>query len=71
MPNIASSDCIDTANTDGNCIYPAKELGGEPHKSSNVYFEGEEVEFYDSTSKIDDVEGLLIDSSVTWPNEPS
>ena len=21
--------------------------------------------------KIDDVEGLLIDSSVTWPNEPS
>ena len=45
MPQIASSNCIDTANTDGNCIYPAKALGGEPHKSSNVYFEGEEVEY--------------------------
>ena len=70
MPNIASSNCIDTANTDGNCIYPAKPLGGEPHKSSNVYFEGEEVEFYDSTSKIDDVEGVKVNPLIPLPCQP-
>ena len=70
MPNIASSNCIDTANTDGNCIYPAKELGGKPHKSSNVYFEGQEVEFYDSTSKIDDVEGVKVNPLIPLPCQP-
>ena len=70
MPQIASSNCIDTANTDGNCIYPAKPLGGEPHKSSNVYFEGQEVEFYDSTSKIDDVEGVKVNPLIPLPCQP-
>ena len=70
MPQIASSNCIDTANTDGNCIYPAKALGGEPHKSSNVYFEGKEVEFYDSTSKIDDVEGVKVNPLIPLPCQP-
>ena len=41
MPFVAGKNTFDTPNTDGNCIYPAKPLGGEPHKSSNVYFEGE------------------------------
>ena len=70
MPKIASSNCIDTANTDGNCTYPAKPLGGEPHKSSNVYFEGKEVEFYDSTSKIDDVEGVKVNPLIPLPCQP-
>ena len=70
MPQIASSNCIDTANTDGNCIYPAKPLGGEPHKSSNVIFEGEEVEFYDSPSKIDVVEGVKVNPLIPLPCLP-
>ena len=70
MPNIASSNCIDTANTDGNCIYPAKPLGGEPHKSSNVYFEGEEVEFYDSTSVIDTVTAEKVNTAIPLPCQP-
>ena len=70
MPQIASSNCIDTANTDGNCIYPAIPFGVEPHKSSNVYFEGEEVEFYDSTSKIDDVEGVKVNPLIPLPCQP-
>ena len=70
MPQIASSNCIDTANTDGNCIYPAKPLGGEPHVSSNVIFENEEVEFYDSTSEIDDVEGVKVNPLIPLPCQP-
>jgi len=50
MPNIVGPDCVDTLSTDALCLYPAKELGGEPEKSTNVKIEGEEVEYYKSTS---------------------
>ena len=70
MPNIASSDCIDTPNTDGNCLYPAKELGGTPHTSLNVYFENEKVEYYDSTSTIDKVDGVKVNPVIPLPCQP-
>ena len=70
MPNIASSDCIDTPNTDGNCIYAAKELGGTPHTSPNVYFENEQVEYYDSTSVIDTVTATKVNPAIPLPCQP-
>jgi len=70
MPNIASSNCIDTANTDGNCIYPAKALGGSPNVSPNVYFEGEAVEYYDSTSTISTVDGVKVNPLIPLPCQP-
>ena len=38
MANLAAVNTIDTANTDGNCIYGAEPLGGSPQKSANVKF---------------------------------
>tara|TARA_B100000131_G_scaffold157448_1_gene152709 strand:+ start:914 stop:1276 length:363 start_codon:yes stop_codon:yes gene_type:complete len=70
MPNIASSDCLDTSSTDGNCLYPAKALGGSPHTSPNVYFENEQVEYYDSTSQVDNVDGVKINPVVPLPCQP-
>ena len=70
MPNIASSDCLDTSSTDANCLYPAKALGGSPHTSPNVYFEGEAVEYYDSTSRPDNVDGIKINPLIPAPCQP-
>lgn len=50
MPNIVGPDCIDTISTDALCAYPPKALGGNATKSPNVRMEGEEVEYYQSTS---------------------
>ena len=36
MANLAAVNTLDTANTDGNCIYGAEPLGGQPQKSANV-----------------------------------
>ena len=50
MANLAAQNTIDTANTDGNCIYGAEPLGGKPQKSANVKFNQMNVEFYWSGS---------------------
>ena len=47
MPNLAGRQTVDTANTDGNCIYGAKALGGNPTRSPNVKFNQQFVESYD------------------------
>ena len=49
-------DAIDSPNTDGNCIYPAQELGGEPTKSPNIKINNQEVKTYDFTSSLSTVE---------------
>ncbi len=49
-------DAIDSPNTDGNCVYPAKALGGEPTKSPNIKINNQEVKTYDFTSSLDPVD---------------
>ena len=46
MANLAAQNTIDTANTDGNCIYGAEPLGGSPERSANVRFNQMNVEYY-------------------------
>ena len=48
-------DAIDSPNTDGNCVYPAKALGGEPTRSPNIRINNREVKTYDFTSTLDTV----------------
>ena len=48
-------DAIDSENTDGNCVYPAKALGGEPTRSPNIRINNREVKTYDFTSTLDTV----------------
>jgi len=70
MPNIVGPDCVDTPSTDGNCLYPAEPLGGEPFRSPNVKMEGENVEIYSSLNFPEPVEGQKINPLITIPCQP-
>jgi hypothetical protein len=70
MPNIVGPDTVDTSSTDGNCLYPAKALGGSPFISSNVRMEGQQVKFYNSTNLPSSVEGLKINPAIPIPCQP-
>jgi len=70
MPFLIGKDSVDTADTDGNCLYPAKALGGSPTVSPNVYVNGSPLETYDATSVPDQVDGQKINPSIPAPCIP-
>lgn len=70
MPFLIGKDAVDTADTDGNCLYPAKALGGSPTVSPNVYVNGSPLETYDATSVPDQVEGQKINPLIPVPCLP-
>ena len=73
MPNVVGPDCIDTPSTDGLCTFPAKELGGNSTKSPNVYFEGEQVEYYGYLANgvlLSEVEGSPLPTNPTGVCQP-
>ena len=70
MPNVVGPDCVDSPSTDGNCLYPAQALGGETTTSPNVYFEDEQVEYYQSTNFPDAVEGVKVNPLIPAPCQP-
>lgn len=70
MPNIVGPDTVDTSSTDGNCLYPAKALGGSPFVSPNVKMEGQQVKFYNSTNLPSSVNGLKINPAIPVPCQP-
>ena len=43
LGGLIGPDAIDSPNTDGNCIYPAKELGGTPTTSPNIKINNQTV----------------------------
>jgi hypothetical protein len=61
MPNIAGPETLDTLSIVGNCLYPAKLLGGKPFVSPNVRMEGQQVKFYNSLNPPSSVMGIPID----------
>lgn len=69
MPNLVGPETIDTASTDGNCLYPAKALGGSPFEST-VVSGGVSIKIYDNTSVPDSVEGVKINPSIPVPCQP-
>ena len=70
MANLAAVNTIDTANTDGNCIYGAEPLGGSPQKSANVKFNQQNVEYYWSGSTLDDVTAVKVNPFIPVPCQP-
>tara|TARA_B100000519_G_C14170966_1_gene403888 strand:- start:49 stop:414 length:366 start_codon:yes stop_codon:yes gene_type:complete len=70
MPNLAGRNTLDTTNTDGNCRYDAKALGGNPTRSPNVRIAGSLLETYDSTSILDNVIPKKINPLIPLPCQP-
>jgi len=70
MPNLAGRMTRDTPNTDGNCIYDAKALGGNPTRSPNVRIAGSLLETYDSTSILDPVTARKVNLLNPLPCQP-
>ncbi len=70
MPNLAGRMTRDTENTDGNCIYDAKALGGNPTRSPNVRIGGSLLETYDSTSVLDPVTARKVNLLNPLPCQP-
>ena len=70
MPNFVGKETIDTVSTDANCVYPASPLGGAPNVSQNVIVNGEKLEYYTNTSKIDPVTGVKVNPLIPLPCQP-
>ncbi len=70
MPFLVGKTSVDTAETDGNCIYPAKPLGGAPTVSPNVFVNGSPLESYDVTSVPDQVDGIKVNPLIPVPCIP-
>ena len=67
MANLAAQNTIDTANTDGNCIYGAEPLGGSPERSANVRFNQMNVEYYWSGSVLSNVTAVKVNPLIPVP----
>ena len=70
MPFLVGKQTVDTVHTDGNCLYPAKALGGSPTVSPNVFVNGDPLETYDATSVPDQVDGQKINPLIPVPCVP-
>ena len=70
MANLAGRTTLDTANTDGNCIYGAATLGGTPTRSPNVRFNNNVLESYDTTSVLDTVTATKVNPLIPVPCQP-
>jgi hypothetical protein len=55
MPFIVDKEAVDSPSTTLCCIYPAQALEGETVKSTNVFFQGDRVEFYVNGTSCSDV----------------
>ena len=70
MPNLVGETTVDTANTDGNCIYAAEPLGGSPTISPNVRINGQVLRSYDTTSRPADVIPTKVNPLIPLPCQP-
>ena len=70
MPNLVGETTVDTANTDGNCIYAAAPLGGSPTISPNVLINGQVLRSYDTTSRPADVIPTKVNPLIPLPCQP-
>ena len=70
MPNIVGPETVDTSSTEGNCLYPARPLGGTPFVSPNVRMEGQQVKIYNSLNLPASVAGIKINPVIPVPCQP-
>ena len=64
MAFLVGPDTVDTISTDVLCAYPAKELGGSPVVSPNIFINEEQVEFYTTSTLPDPTEGVPLPTNV-------
>ena len=60
MAQLVIPTTVDTLSTDGNCLYPAAALGGQPIVSPNIKIDGQLVEFYTASTVPATVDGQKI-----------
>ena len=73
MANLVSEDTVDVVSTDGNCIYNAAPIGGEPIETS-VVIDDEPLKMVSGTAlepyECDEVSGVKVNPLVPLPCAP-
>ena len=69
MAFIVGPETLDTPSTDGNCLYPARPLGGAP-MPTNIKVGGNTLEIYTSTTVPAPVEGIKVNPAIPSPCQP-
>ena len=70
MAQLVIPTTVDTLSTDGNCLYPATALGGQPIVSPNIKIDGQQVEFYTASTLPATVEGQKVNPLIPLPCQP-
>ena len=70
MPYLASTETLDEASVDGNCIYFPQALGVGFKASPDVFFEGQPVKYYYNGSQPTPVNGLKLNPLIPLPCLP-
>jgi len=70
MAQLVIPTTVDTLSTDGNCLYPAAALGGQPIVSPNIKIDGQQVEFYTASTLPATVEGQKVNPLIPLPCQP-
>lgn len=69
-PNLVGPETLDSPSIDGNCLYPAQEIGSGTTQSPNVYLSGEKLKYAHSLTKPTDVTGQKINPLIPLPCIP-
>ncbi len=67
MALLAIPETIDTTSTDGNCIYAAAGLYGQPIISPNIMINGAQVKFYSASTIPATVVGTKVNPLIPLP----
>ena len=70
MPLLVVPETVDTASSDGTCLYPAAALGGAPVTSANISIGRQPVKFYTSSTVPESVTGQKINPLSPLPCQP-
>jgi len=70
MSQLVIPETVDTASTEGNCLYPPKALGGSPIESPNIKINRQQVKFYTAASPVDNVDGVKVNPLIPAPCQP-
>ena len=70
MPLLVTPETLDTASSDGTCLYEAAPLGGSPIVATNIKINRQQVEFYTSSTVPEPVTGVKINPLSPLPCQP-
>ena len=70
MSQLVIPETVDTASTEGNCLYPAAPLEGSPIVSPNIKINNQQVKFYTASTPPANVEGVKVNPVIPLPCQP-